>query len=212
MQIVLLRHGATDWNLEGRCQGSSDLDLNAFGVRQARHVAALLSQEQIHAFYSSNLKRARQTAGLVSEPHGLPVGIEENVRELDHGTLEGLTFTEIKEKYPDFIHRWRTEPAQLQIPGGERLIDVAQRAWDGLNRIVQRHERHTTVVVVSHNFPILGIICHVTGTHLNQYRSFHLDPGSITRLNYEGPDKWRVTEINNQAYLPGETHSALERP
>jgi phosphoserine phosphatase len=212
MQIVLLRHGATDWNLLGRCQGSSDLDLNAFGVGQARQTAILLSREPIHACYSSHLKRARQTAALVSEPHGLPVGIEENVRELDHGTLEGLTFTEIKQKYPEFIARWRTEPAEIQVPGGERLSDVARRAWDGLTRIVDRNERHATVAVVSHNIPILSIICRITGVHLNQYRSFHLDPASITRLTYDGGDKWTVIQINNQAYVAGDTHSALERP
>ncbi len=212
MQIVLLRHGATDWNLEGRCQGSSDLALNEFGLRQARQVAALLGQESVDAFYSSDLKRARQTAAVVSEPHGLPVEIEENIRELDHGTLEGLTFAEIQEKYPDFIQRWRTEPAQVQVPGGESLMDVAQRAWDALCRIVQRHGSQATVVAVSHNFPILGIICRLTGTHLNQYRSFHLDPASITRINYDGAKKWSVTEINNRTYLPADTHTPLERP
>ena len=212
MQILLLRHGATDWNVEGRCQGSSDLDLNAFGLRQARQIAELLSREQIHAFYSSNLKRARQTADVVSQPHRLPVGIEENIRELNHGMLEGLTFTEIKRKYPDFIRRWRTEPAEIQVPGGERLIDVADRAWGALNGIVRRHDPDTTVALVSHNFPILGIICRVTGTHLNQYRSFHLDPGSVTRIDYNGDENWTVTQINNHLYVPEDSHSALERP
>jgi probable phosphoglycerate mutase len=129
--------------------------------------------------------------------------IEDDIRELDHGTLEGLTFTEIKEKYPDFIRHWRTQPAAIQVPGGERLIDVAQRAWDGLNRIVERHHHLATVVIVSHNFPILGIICRITGTHLNQYRTFHLEPGGVTRLSYDLANEWKVTYINNQAYTPG---------
>ena len=211
VKVVLLRHGATDWNLQGRCQGSSDLELHEFGVRQAKEIASLLGKEQIQAIYSSNLKRARQTADVVSYPHRLPVTIEDDVRELDHGTLEGLTFTEIKEKYPEFIQRWRTEPAEIQVPGGERLIDVAQRAWDGLHRIISRHERQATVVVVSHNFPILGIICRITGTHLNHYRSFHLDPGGVTRLTYDVANEWQVTHVNNQVYAPGEiTHSPLE--
>lgn len=201
MQIVLVRHGATDWNLQGRCQGSADRDLSEIGVRQAEQTALLFSREKIHAIYSSNLRRARQTAELISQPHNLPVRIENDVRELDHGVLEGLTFNEIKEQYPDFIQRWHTEPAELQVPGGERLIDVQRRAWEGLNRIVDRHEERATVVVVSHNFPILGIICHVTGTHLNSYRSFRLEPCGHTRLHLDA-GAWRLTHINDKIYAP----------
>ncbi len=166
MQIVLLRHGATDWNLQGRCQGATDRPLSEIGIRQAEEIAATLSAESVRAVYSSNLKRARHTARLISQKHDLAVTIEAGIRELDHGALEGLTFTEIKENYPGFISRWRTEPAEIQVPGGERLVDVAQRAWEGLHRIARRHQPGETVVVVSHNFPILGIICRITGTHL----------------------------------------------
>ena len=200
MKVVLVRHGATDWNLEGRCQGSSDRALCEAGERQAEEVAANLSQIKLGAVYSSGLIRARRTAQFISRRHGLPVRIENDVRELDHGALEGLTFDEIKEQYPDFIQRWRTEPAELQVPGGERLIDVQQRAWEGLNRIVERHDESETVVVVSHNFPILGIICHVTGTHLNNYRSFRLEPGGHTRLHVDARI-WRVTHINDTIYV-----------
>jgi broad specificity phosphatase PhoE len=202
VQIVLVRHGATDWNLQGRCQGATDRELNAAGIRQAEEIATALTAESIHVIYSSNLKRARQTAQLISQPHNLPVLIEEDVRELDHGELEGLTFDEIKENYPDFIQRWRTEPAEIQLPGGERLIDVAERAWNGLNRIVRRHSVAESIVVVSHNFPILGILCRITATHLNNYRSFHLDPCGVTRLHHNGADDWRITQVNNQEYPP----------
>jgi broad specificity phosphatase PhoE len=202
MQVLLLRHGATDWNLQGRCQGATDLDLNDAGIRQAEAIAERLSHEKINAIYSSNLKRAQQTARLVSRPHSLSITIEEDVRELDHGVLEGLTFNDIKENFPAFIQKWRTEPAEIQVPGGEKLIDVAQRAWTGLHRILQRHQADDTVVVVSHNFPILGIVCRITGTHLNQYRSFHVDPGGITRLKHNGGDRWLITQINDKDYLP----------
>ena len=200
MQVLLVRHGATDWNLQGRCQGATDLDLNEVGIRQAEQIAASLTNETIHGIYSSNLKRAQQTAQFISLHRQLPVLIETDVRELDHGELEGLTFAEIKENYSQFIQKWRTEPAEIQVPGGERLVDVAQMAWNGLNRIVQLHTAQETLVVVSHNFPILGIICRITGTHLNNYRTYHLDPCGVTRLNHHGGDHWGVTCINNQEY------------
>ena len=199
MQILLVRHGATDWNLQGRCQGSSDRHLSEVGVRQAEQLAARLSAEKIHAIYSSHLRRAVQTAEYISQPHDLPVLVEEDVRELDHGHLEGLTFNQIKETYAEFLVRWRSEPAEIRVPGGERLADVADRAWLGLNKIVQRHPEAERVLVVSHNFPILGIVCRITGTDLNQYRSFHLDPCGVTRLACDR-DRWELTEVNSREY------------
>jgi broad specificity phosphatase PhoE len=199
LEFILVRHGATDWNIQGRCQGSTDRELSEAGVRQAEAVAASLSRRKIGAVYSSGLLRARRTAHLISRPHGLAVQIEHDVRELDHGALEGLTFTEIKEQYPDFIQKWRTEPAELQVPGGERLTDVQRRAWAGLNRIAARHDENDTLVVVSHNFPILGIICHVTGTHLNNYRDFRVEPCGHTRLQRDA-STWRITHINDKIY------------
>ena len=190
VQIVLVRHGATDWNLQGRCQGATDRELHAVGIRQAEEIAAVLANESIHAVYASGLKRAQQTAWLISRPHNLPVIVEEDIRELDHGALEGLTFNEIKTRYPDFLQRWRTEPAEIQVPGGERLIDV----------------------VVSHNFPILGILCKVTGITLNQYRSFHLDPCGVTRINRKGEDDWQITHINGKDYSASEPRAATTRP
>jgi len=201
VQIVLVRHGATDWNLQGRCQGSTDRDLSDVGIRQADQIAELLSEQEINAIYSSNLRRAQQTAERISQPHSLPVLIEQDVRELDHGELEGLTFNEIKANYGDFLVRWRSEPAEICVPGGERLADVAERAWNGLNQIVQRHADAERILVVSHNFPILGIVCRVSGTHLNEYRTFHLDPCGITRLKYNGGD-WDLTEVNSREYTP----------
>jgi broad specificity phosphatase PhoE len=205
VQVLLVRHGATDWNLQGRCQGATDLDLNEVGIRQAEQIAASLSTETIHGIYSSNLKRAQQTAHLIGLHHRLPVLIESDVRELDHGQLEGLTFAEIKDNYSQFIQKWRTEPAEIRVPGGERLVDVAHRAWNGLNRIVRRHNAGETVIVVSHNFPILGIICEVTGTQLNNYRTFHLDPCGVTRLSRKDADDWRVTHVNSREYTPETT-------
>jgi broad specificity phosphatase PhoE len=198
MRIFLLRHGATDWNLAQRCQGSTDLELNEVGLKQAEAAAINLSREKIDAIYSSHLKRAHQTAAAVSRFHNLTITIEESLRELDHGEIEGLTFAEIQATRPDFLRQWRDRPADADIPGGERLIDVEKRAWDGLGRIVVRHGPEETLVVVSHNFPILSVLCRVTGTPLNQYRSFHLDPGEAVHLNYDANDAWRVISENGK--------------
>jgi len=200
MEIVFVRHGATDWNLQGRCQGATDLDLNEAGLRQAELIAERLSKENVAAVYSSRLKRALRTGELIGRLHQLPVRIEDDLRELDHGELEGLTFEDIKVRFPDFIRRWRVTPAELQVPGGEKLIDVADRAWSGLHRIAERHRFGETVVAVSHNFPILAILCRIVGVPLNQYRTFHLDPCGITRIIRCNGNGWTVTEINGRDY------------
>ncbi|HWH75900.1 MAG TPA: histidine phosphatase family protein, partial [Candidatus Binatus sp.] len=160
----------------------------------------LLRAENLSAIYASDLKRARRTAEVISQPHNLPVLIEDKIRELDHGKLEGLTFNEIRDKFGDFLDRWRSEPADLQVPGGERLADVAERSWQGLRRIVEHHSAADNIVVVSHNFPIVGIVCRITGTHLNDYRNFHLDPCGISRLHFDQAGRWQVTEVNSHEY------------
>jgi broad specificity phosphatase PhoE len=196
MRIFLLRHGATDWNLARRCQGTTDLELNETGLQQAAAAAHELSGEKIDAVYSSRLRRAFQTAGAIGRLHGLTVVVEESLRELDHGEIEGLTFSEIQATRPDFLREWRERPAEADIPGGERLGEVEKRAWDGLCRIVARHGPEETLVVVSHNFPILAVLCRITGTSLNQYRSFHLEPGEVVRVSYDADDTWRLISQN----------------
>ncbi|MFQ5682495.1 MAG: histidine phosphatase family protein [Candidatus Binatia bacterium] len=197
MQILLLRHGETDWNLQGRCQGAADLDLNRTGTQQAKDTAIYLSREKIDAVYSSDLKRALQTAGAISQLHNLAVNIEENFRELNHGDLEGLTFPDIRAAFPDLVEKWRDAPAELTIPGGERLIDVEHRTWDGMNRIIESHRPEETVVIVSHRFPILAVLCRITDTPLNQ-RSFQLDPCGVNYLTYSHEGGWKVTRINHR--------------
>src|SRR5689334_22097741 len=191
MRIFLLRHGATDWNLAGRCQGLTDVELNAAGRAQAEAAAEALAAEAIAAIYSSRLKRALATAAAVARHHGLDAVVEENLHELDHGALEGLTFAEIHSVHAEFMRDWRERPAEALVPGGEQLAAVERRAWEALQRIVARHRDDETLVVVSHNFPILSVLCRILGTPLNGYRAYHVAPGGLLRLEYaEGT--WRL--------------------
>jgi len=200
MQVFLLRHGETHFNRESRCQGISDLELTDLGQQQAVEVAAYLSDETIHAVYSSHLQRATQTAQIVSRAHRVPIAIEHDLRELDHGELEGLTFLEIRDKYETFIQRWHAEPADLVLPGGERLSDVDERVWRAINRIVASHEEHHTILLVTHNFPILSVLCRVSQTPLNNYRAFHLDPCGLSQLSFGKQEGWKIKEVNYRGH------------
>ena len=92
--LLLVRHGETDWNADGRLQGHTDRPLTDFGRRQARDLAAALAGEDLTAIYSSDLTRARETAEIVAERLGLPVVLDRDLREKDWGNWEGLTAVE----------------------------------------------------------------------------------------------------------------------
>ena len=196
MRILLLRHAETDWNCQGRCQGVTDLDLNERGKRQAAEIAESLSGGPVDAIYSSDLKRALQTADALRRFHPVGVRVDSDLRELNHGEFEGLTFPLIRSSYPGFIERWRSEPAEVLIPGGERLVDVAARAWRAVERIARSHLAQEQVVVVSHQFPISAVLCRITGTSLNRYRSFHLEPCGLKQIEYDYGARWVLLQVD----------------
>jgi 2,3-bisphosphoglycerate-dependent phosphoglycerate mutase len=132
--LLLIRHGETDWNADGRLQGHTDRPLSDHGRRQARKLAEELSGEEIEAVYSSDLARARETAEIVGDRLGLPVELDPELREKDWGNWEGLTAVE----------RDRVEFA------GESTEAHQQRMLRALERISERHPGDARVLVVTH--------------------------------------------------------------
>ena len=148
-EILLARHGETDWNLESRVQGHTDRPLNATGVEQARALAELLATESLVAVYASDLVRAQHTAEIVARAHGLKVTVDPDLREKNFGSWEGLTDIEIEERFPDAIRgRWGD---------GEASEAVAARAVAAIDRIRALHPTGT-VLVVSHGGPLRAIL------------------------------------------------------
>ena len=150
-EILFVRHGETDWNVERRVQGHSDLPLNATGEAQARKLAEQLRGERIDAVYASDLARARDTAAAVAETHGLEVELIPGLREKNFGTWEGLLDTEIRERFP-------------QANGGpwgdgETSEELAERVLGSLHEIAGRHP-DGRVLVVSHGGPLRAVLRH----------------------------------------------------
>jgi broad specificity phosphatase PhoE len=133
-RLLLVRHGETDWNAEGRLQGQTDRPLSDFGRRQARQLAEDLADEKLEAIYASDLSRARETAEIVGERLGLPVALDADLREKDWGTWEGLTAVE----------RDRVEFV------GESTEQHGERMLRALRRIAERHPDGGRVLVVTH--------------------------------------------------------------
>src|SRR5947208_8271356 len=114
--LLLARHGETDWNREGRWQGWADPPLNEAGRSQAHELAEQLRHVSFDAVYSSDLRRAHETAEIVAAPHGVPVVPDEGLREIDIGPWSGLTRAVIEERYPSG-----------ERPGGETREEHAAR-------------------------------------------------------------------------------------
>lgn len=132
--LLLVRHGETDWNAEGRLQGHTDRPLSDYGRRQARELAGELGEEELEGVYSSDLARARETAEIVGERLGLPVVLDPDLREKDWGTWEGL----------NAVERDRVEFV------GETTEAHQERILRALRRIAERHPGNGRVLVVTH--------------------------------------------------------------
>jgi len=144
-EILLARHGETDWNIGRRVQGHTDIPLNAAGVDQARALAEQLAGEPLTAVFSSDLSRALDTATEVANAHGLVVVVDPRLREKNFGTWEGLTDVEIAERFPD--------AQRGQWGDAETTEEVAARVLSVLDGIRELHP-DGTVLVVSHGGPL----------------------------------------------------------
>ncbi len=185
MRLLLVRHGETDWNRDWRSLGQTDIPLNQVGREQARRVAQALSSERLAAIYSSPLSRALETAQGIAQAHGLSVAMEQGLMEMDAGELDGLFFPEMREKpeYAELLRRWATDATEVRFPGGENLREVQERAWAVIERIVGNHS-DGSVVVVSHNFTILTILCKAIDLSLSQFRRMRSSLAGVSALDF----------------------------
>jgi len=200
MRLVLVRHGETDSNKAGLALGRKDVELNETGRWQAQRVAGALQNQAIAAVYSSPLLRALDTARAVAERHDLPVQVDEGLIEMEIGEMEGLTFQQVRERYPQFLQLWLGGSAAYQsMPGGERLLDVQERAWQALERI-GGEKAQETVVVVTHNFVLLTILCRVLGLELADFRRLRYGVAAVSVLQVQD-GRMTVLSLNDTCHL-----------
>ena len=202
MRLYLVRHGETESNRLGLALGQDDVPLNELGRRQAGQVARALARQPLAAVYSSPLQRALSTARAIAEPHGLEVRVEERLIEMDIGEVEGLTFAEVRSRYSEFLEMWASpEGPTRPMPGGERLLDVQERAWSMVDELAARHGEEA-VAAVSHNFVILSLLARVLGIELAQFRRLRHSVGAIAEVDF-GPRRVSVLRLNDTCHLEG---------
>jgi 2,3-bisphosphoglycerate-dependent phosphoglycerate mutase len=146
--LFLFRHGETDWNREGRLQGHVDTPLNATGLAQAEVLARQLCAHRLDAVVSSDLSRALSTARIVAEVCGVPLLVDEGLRETNIGEAEGLLWAEVKARFGELTERWHFDP-QAAFPGGETGHQTLTRGLAALRRVTQSHP-YRRVAVSTH--------------------------------------------------------------
>ncbi|MBI2852527.1 MAG: histidine phosphatase family protein [Chloroflexi bacterium] len=205
-EILLVRHGETQWNIEEVFRGRADIELNDTGLEQAKLLAEYLRNATIEAVYSSPLKRAVRTAETIANLHHLKVGVTPALTDMDFGDWECLPLKEVSERYPELYTRWENHPEKVSPPGGETLDDVRDRAVSLVNEVVVKHRG--TVTLVSHRVVNKVLICALLGLDNSHFWNIRLDTCGLTAFTYENrrpavslPRRFVLTRHNDTSFL-----------
>lgn len=184
-RIIAIRHGETDWNVQSRLQGHSDIPLNATGLAQAATLAEALRHEGLSHVYSSDLGRAVQTAHALAGPLGLPLITDTGLRERGFGQMEGLSYRELDETRPEWATPWRARVPDFTPPDGESLITLHARVAAVAQRLASAHPGGC-IALVTHGGVLDSLYRAATGLALDAPRSWQLGNAAINRLLYTG--------------------------
>lgn len=185
MKLYLIRHGQTDMNKRRKYQGSIETDLNQQGIVQAQRAAEALPAN-IDALVSSPMRRALQTAEIISTHTGIPIDVMPQFRERAFGLFEGLSKTEIKHRFPDL---WKHKPLRsfdVTPPGGESVDDVLERVRQGMEELLATHG-HGQVAVVAHGFVARAIRGLTTTISRDTFFDYTLANGDCATFSVRKP-------------------------
>ena len=201
-RLLVVRHGETAWNVEGRIQGHVDIALNALGQAQARALGERLLHDKFDAVYASDLQRAYETARFAVRDAGRVVIPEPRLRERHLGVLQGLTGQEALIRQPAAWNAFKSRDPALTLEGGESLDEFSRRATGLVEELVQRHAG-ARLLLVTHGGVLDALYRHATGMALARARDFPLYNASVNVLHHEG-NGWRIETWGDISHLPQE--------
>jgi phosphoserine phosphatase len=185
IRLLLVRHGETQWNKEGRFQGQIDVPLNDNGRVQASQAGEFLKDVSIDAAITSSMLRPKETAELILKHHpNVELQTTETLWEISHGLWEGKLESEIEAGYPGLLEQWQTQPETVQMPEGENLQDVWGRAVEGWDAIVAQAQPGTTTLVVAHDAINKAILCYLAGLTTASFWNFKQGNGAVSVIDY----------------------------
>jgi broad specificity phosphatase PhoE len=206
VRLLLVRHGETDWNRQGRFQGQIDIPLNGNGLAQAHAARRFLSDVSLQRAYTSVMSRPRRTAETILEDHpGVPLTSTRGLVEIGHGLWEGCLEAEIAERWPQLLADWKREPETVQMPEGETIQDVWERSVRTWEVIAGSLAAAETALVVAHDAVNKTILCSLLGLTPADIWAIKQGNGGVTVIDYPrglagGPV---VSALNLTAHLGG---------
>ena len=198
-EILLIRHGETEWNQQGRMQGQHDSPLTPLGLHQARQLARRLKDVAFSALYSSDLGRAHQTARCIADASGHDIVADRELRERSFGIFEGLTNHEIEKRHPDLYALFEQRLPDFRMPQGESAREFRDRCVGALERIVRGHEGET-IVVVTHGLVLDALYRTACKLALDIPRGFPLLNCSLNTFRY-GEAGWQAVAVCDVSHL-----------
>jgi probable phosphoglycerate mutase len=201
-EILLIRHGETLWNQQGRMQGQHDSPLTPLGLQQARRLASRMKGVCFTALYSSDLGRAYQTARCIADETAHDIVSEPDLRERSFGIFEGLTNTEIQTRYPDHYEPFARRDPGYAMPNGESATQFRDRCVGCLERLTGRHAGET-IVVVTHGLVLDALYRTACRMTLDVPRGFPLLNCSVNTFRH-GSSGWIALAVCDVAHLTGE--------
>lgn len=198
-KLYIVRHGETEWNKLSRTQGcGNDLSLSQSGKLQAEAIANRFKNIPIDAIYSSDLKRAYDTALEISKVISIPVNITTDFREMNFGCWEGLTTDEIKSTYKETFEIWKADPKEVVIPDGETLISLQNRVINKVNEIIKQHTGKN-IIIVSHGISIKMLILSILCMDISYLSRVRISNTGLSIIEYG--DEPVLTLFNDTCHL-----------
>ena len=188
-RFILVRHGETEWNRLLRYQGQSNIELNETGIAQAQKISERLAGERIDAAYSSDMKRATETARIILSKHDPKIEVRQTplLREMHFGDFEGLDWEQMQQRFPHLLEdrqSWRNRGADFAAPNGESIADVAERIRQFV-AMLDGYDSDETVLIVAHGGSLQVLMCHLLEI---------------------GPENWWRVRLSNAAVTMMETY------
>lgn len=203
MRVLLCRHGETLWNAEGRYQGQIDIPLSPVGEAQATALGARLRELSIARAIASPLVRARRTAELALGNRAGILKTEDGFLEIAHGAWEGKLAAEIAEEDGPRLKAWREAPDTVQMPGGESLQQVLDRAWPAFVSACAGLGPGEILLIAAHDAVNRVLLARILGLPLARIWSFRQAPATLNLLEGPDPTRLEVVRLNDAAHVAG---------
>jgi broad specificity phosphatase PhoE len=198
-RLLLVRHGTTKYNSDRRFMGHSNIGLSDIGQRQIERLGNYLKDEKIDAVYASDLKRTMTSAKTITGERDLDIVPCHELREMNYGACEGLTFGEIDRSYPDVAEKCTHFTLELEFPEGEKFREFIDRSGAFLERL-KKYKPKETILVVSHNGPLKVLICRLLDISMEHWWQIRVDVASLSIME-TNPRGAILTRLNDTSFL-----------